>query len=259
MTVLYLFSEKRLELSLDGPALAVRKAGEAARLFPLRRLERIHLDHRMEISSTVLLGCVRAGAILCFCDARRRPLAWMLPPASGGPLKPLVERLTRRADWEEEYRRWSRRQLHRIFGRLASRFPGVDATDPRAVEREAVRRALRHAGEADHRTTADWLATEAEGLFMKTLLTRGLAPEAASVWAARLAPLLRWSAEAARLHWLARRHSYHRNRRLAVPPVTPKEFNGFLQSEAQALPEVAEALLNRFELWLQEIEKGPEP
>lgn len=254
MTILYLEEKEGLALELDGPALVIRREGESARLVPLQRLERIHLPATLDVNCRVLVACARAGVVICFANGRSgEPLAWMLgAPGDGGALAERLETLWRRTDAQTLFARWRKAQLLEVFRQLGQLLPHCEEADPQKVERELLRRAIRHAGERGARQSASWLEAEIRGELVKRLGARGLSPGQAVAWGARLVPILRWSAEAGRLWWLAHRHAGYRNRGQQPPPLERPEFTAFLESRAEALATAADELIERLELWLQD-------
>ena len=252
MSVLYLHREQGLTLSIDGPALLVRVEGQADRLFPLRRLRRIHLPATLAVNSQVITTCTRAGISMAFSDRRGRTLAWCLPANRGTQgLGVLLEGFSRLMDHLERYRQWARQRLDAVSRPLAAHLGLEPGCEPTTVEREIHLQAIRHAGENGARTSQEWLLAEIQGQLLQTLQIQGADSETALTWAERLAPLLLLRMEPARLHWLRQRHFQARNQGLSRPEVETDALMEFFASRSDALNEAVSDLVEQLVTWLE--------
>lgn len=68
---LYLLPEEETWIGLDGPALRVSQEGCAERLYPLRRIGRVHTNMRADWEQDALLACAQAGIPVVFLDDGR--------------------------------------------------------------------------------------------------------------------------------------------------------------------------------------------
>jgi hypothetical protein len=235
MSVLYLQRDKDLEVSIDGPALVVRAGGAARRLFPLQRLQRVHLPVSARVDSRVLVACARAGVIVAFTDRQGRVVTWCLPGGdTPGYLCHLLEQFEQRSDWIDRYQDWLRAQQQPIVTALAD-YMKLPVVNLGAVERESLRLGVRYAGQTDDAHSRQWLATEIQGLLVTWLLDHGVAADVVSRWAERLAPPLVLRMEPARLHWLRQRHVNARNLKRARPLLNKGEFIGFFGQRQELL------------------------
>ncbi len=252
MTILYLHREQGLNLSIDGPALVVRVEGRADRLFPLQRLQRIHVPAALTLDGRVITACMRAGVPLAFSDRRGRVLAWCLPAnRKTRGLGVLLEGFCRQADHLDRYREWARQRLNAVVQPLAAHLglePGCEAS---AVETRIRLQAIRHAGETGARTSQEWLLAEIQGQLLQTLQAQGADAETVLPWAERLAPLLLLQMEPARLHWLRQRHFQARNQGRPRPEMETEALMEFFASRAQALNDAVTDLLEHFVSWLE--------
>lgn len=254
MTSLYLQKETDIQLTLDGPALAVQVEGSANRLFPLQRLQRVFVHASLDVSSRVLLGCARAGVVFCFTDARQNPLLWCVgQTAEDNQLATVLDKFMARTDWENLFRHWLEREQQKLFPALAQQLGLASrTTDTSHIERYIRQRGIRYAGETQSQLSQQWVATEAQGLLINLLTVQGVAEKHGVFCSNQLTALLCWQLEGARLRWLGRRFTRSRNSNQPLPPLTHEEFMGFFNKAREELQQAAERLVEQFSLWLQQ-------
>jgi hypothetical protein len=68
---LYLAPEGEAWVGLDGPALRVSRLDRAERIFPLRRIARVHTSPRVDSEQAALLACADAGIPVLFGSGQR--------------------------------------------------------------------------------------------------------------------------------------------------------------------------------------------
>lgn len=254
MTSLYLQKEKDIQLTLDGPTLAVQVQGAAKRLFPLQRLRRVFVHSSLDVSSRVLLACARAGVVICFTDARQNPLLWCIGQTSEDHhLTAVLRKFMARTDWENLLREWLERRQQKLLPALTQQLqPAQQTTDFRHIKRHITQRGIRYAGETQSLLSQQWVATETQGLLINLLAAQGVAETNSVFWSNQLATIICWQLEGARLHWLGRRFTRSRNSNQPLHPLTHEEFMGFFNKVREELQQAAERLLAEFALWLQQ-------
>ncbi len=183
---LYLAPECDTWVGVDGPALRVSQTDCAERLYPLRRIGRIHTNLRVEWEQDALLACAQAGIPVLFLDndglilarllgrpgqrdeLRSRLIEFLLRPESEGMLHYWIERNGQRAA------RWAGIKLGLFGGRtgVPSIADGQSARNPRGPRRTHKPPASTRAGAGRsgriHSATSEeirvWLEHMAQGL-----------------------------------------------------------------------------------------------
>lgn len=254
MTTLYLQKEKNIRLALDGPALVVQVEGQAKRLFPLKRLQQVFVHASLDVSSRVLIGCARAGVVLCFTDARQKPLLWCLGQAGeDNGLNTALQQFMDRTDWESLFQRWLANRRQQLLPGLAQQLGlAREQVDVQEIKSHLARRAIRYAGENQASASAQWLNTEIQGILVSLLSIQAVAEEQAIFWATQLTPLIRWQMEGQRLHWLGQRFTRSRNMNQPLPTLTYQEFMDFFSKNREGLHLAAEHLLGQLSLWVKQ-------
>lgn len=253
MTVLYLHKMRDLSISLDGPSLAVQGNGQATRLHPLTRLERVHIPASMEIDSKLLLRMALAGVAVALCRRDGSPLAWCLPSVSEKPLASNIQKFDQRPDATVLLMAWRHTQFDVLLRRLRHCFRLQTTSSLEDVERSAHHILLKFTtGEADVHAARQWLREEIEGRLMILLTERGVDGEAALRFSGHLAPLLELRLLPTLILWLGRRFTSTRKKNQPLPRLTQSVFMGFFELRRQALDKAAEEMLDQFETWLKE-------
>ena len=249
MTVLYLHKVKDLELSLDGPTLCVRNAGQARRLYPLARLERLHLPAALNIDGQLLPRLTAAGVTVALCRRNGTPVAWCLPARPGGKGKGTGRTSTSSDTLAAFVTYWRRQQLNALLPALRCCL-GLPDDATREHIQPAVKRILLRltANKAEAEAARKWLTNEIQGRLLTLIQKRGLEPRPALSWAILITPLLEPYLLPALISWLKRRNQEARNHH--PPPLTPASFMTFFETQRQSLDQAAGAILNRLEQWL---------
>ncbi len=137
MKPLYLEGQKGIRVFLDGPALLVRCAGEADRLYPVERLSRVVSHPAVSWEQDALLCLLGKSIPVIFIDDRGTIVARML--GAGGERSSLVQQLEEllgRADGTERYADWCAHNQREQLLALARHYPWLGhLPDPERVHR----------------------------------------------------------------------------------------------------------------------------
>lgn len=106
---LYLQPAGSCRVELDGPALRVRTTNEADRLFPLRRVSRVHTARSVDWAWPAVVACAERGITLIVCDPAGEVVGRLLGiQANRSDLHQRFLDFLCRADWQERYDQWRR-------------------------------------------------------------------------------------------------------------------------------------------------------
>ena len=201
MRPLYLNASEPLSVSLDGPALRVRKEGECSRLFPLERIARVTANDQVKWSTDALLACADAGIAICFLERNGSIRARLIGRATNrGQLPQLWSNFLDRPDHDVLYRQWRDDARRSAIGLCALRLgrdpapllaqPNAEIEAPAAEGEELRRFACRLKGLVEARTIEE-LGCLGLGADNAGLLP--LVPDLATIvlWAVR-ADLAKW-------------------------------------------------------------------
>lgn len=253
MTVLYLQKMKGLELSLDGPTLAVRNEGQASRLYPLARLERLHLPATLDMDGQLLPRLTAAGVTVALCRRDGTPVAWCLPARPEAKRRVTRSRTTPPGTLAAFVTNWRRQQLDTLLPALRC---CLDLPNDAAQDdiQPAVDRILRRltADRNEAKATRQWLTNEIRGRLLVLIQKRGLEPRPALSWAMLLGSLLELHLLPALISWLKQRHQKARNRNNPSPPLTAAAFMSFFETQRHSLDQAAGAILTHLEQWLEQ-------
>lgn len=169
MKPLYIEATRPTHVALDGPALLVRREGEADRLYPLQRLGRIISDNRVEWESQALIGAAAAGIPILFCDRQGQMLARITGP--GGEPCGLIrhlEEVLQQNDGASRYRDWLDNNERHALLELARAHPwlgNIPEADPvtarmaAALARQIDRETLTNTARILHSRVFSWVST----------------------------------------------------------------------------------------------------
>ena len=220
---LYLAPAGQTWVGLDGPALRVSQPDRAERLYPLRRIGRVHCNPHVAWEQEALLACAEAGIPVLFLDddglirahllgrpgqrdeLRNRLVEFLLRPEAAGMLSHWLNEHHQRAA------RWAAIKLRDFHG-WTDRGPRPDKDQVAALRAWINHRAERLAGTAGALDSRQWLRGLAYGWMEEHLADLGFArtTEVAQVGAPALAAdltdIFYWYLEPGRIGWLTRRH-----------------------------------------------------
>ncbi len=253
MTVLYLQKMKGLELSLDGPTLAVRNEGQASRLYPLARLERLHLPATLDMDGQLLPRLTAAGVTVALCQRDGTPVAWCLPAQPEAKRRVTRSRTTPPGTLAAFVTNWRRRQLDTLLPALRCCLELPDDATQEDIH-PAIDRILRRltADGNEAKAARQWLTNEIRGRLLVLIKKHGLEPRPALSWAMLLGSLLELHLLPALISWLKQRHLKAINHNLPPPPLTPTAFMSFFETQHLTLDRAAGTILKRLEQWLEQ-------
>jgi len=211
---LYLAPQGETWVGLDGGALRVSQPGRAERLFPLRRVARVHTNTRADWEQAALLACAEAGIPVVFLDDDGLVVARLLGrPGERDELRNRLVTFLLRPEAPGMLRHWmdaSRGRAARWAAIKLGRRPGPART---AEIRQWINGRAEHlANPGIARQTRQWLRGLAYGWMEEHLADLGFArttevgQAGQPPLAADLTDILFWYLEPARLGWLERRH-----------------------------------------------------
>ena len=237
---LYLAPAGPTWVGLDGPTLRVSQPDRAERLYPLRRIGRVHCNPHVDWEQEALLACAQAGIPVLFLDddglirarllgrpgqrdeLRNRLVEFLLRPEAVGMLNHWLEEHGERAA------RWAAIKLGNCNGHT-KREPRRDQPLVATFRSWLNQRAEHLAGADAALHSRQWLRGLAYGWMEEHLADLGFArtSEVAQVGvpplAANLTDVFYWYLEPARLGWLTRRHLAARRRGEPLRPPTYRE------------------------------------
>ncbi len=224
---LYLAPEGETWVGLDGPALRISRPDTAERLFPLRRIARVHTSPRVDWEQAALLACADAGIPVLFVDDDGQVIARILGrPGQRDELRNRLVELLLRPEGPGMLRYWMDRNCQRAARWAAIKLGSRPATERAAdIRRWANQVAERLAGTDPARQTRQWVRGLAYGWMEAHLADLGFARSTElgqaglPPLAADLTDILDWYLEPARLGWLMRRRlaAQHRQEPLRAP------------------------------------------
>lgn len=112
-----LIDTRRLEkLAMDGPALSIHLHEQSVRLFPLRRLARIHVMGELQQGFDALMHCAEQQIPVAFFSNKGKLRCQLyFPLANNGILAHWLDHVEFDAEVQEEYRQWLELQrLHTL-------------------------------------------------------------------------------------------------------------------------------------------------
>jgi hypothetical protein len=240
---LYLVPQGETWVGLDGPALRISRPDSAERLFPLRRIARVHSSPRVDWEQAALLACAEAGIPVLFVDDDGQVIARILGrPGQRDELRNRLVELLLRPEGAGMLRYWMDRNRQRA-ARWAAIKLGRHPGDARTAD---IRRWVNHtadrlAGADAARQTRQWLRSLAYGWMEAHLADLGFARSTElgqtgqPPLAADLTDILYWYLEPARLGWLQRRRlAAHQKQETLEPPVHRDAVRLFESPEARA-------------------------
>lgn len=224
---LYLAPEGEAWVGLDGPALRISRPDTAERLFPLRRIARVHTSPRVDWEQAALLACARTGIPVLFIDDDGQVIARLLGrPGERDELRNRLVELLLRPEGTGMLRYWMNRNRQRAARWAAIKLGRHPVTESAAEIRRWVNRtADRWAGAQTAQQTRQWLRGLAYGWMEAHLADLGFARSTElgqaglPPLAADLTDILFWYLEPARIGWLMRRRlaAQHKGEPLRAP------------------------------------------
>lgn len=127
----------------DGVALRIEAPGQARSLYPLHRLSRVQSGVQALWTTQALLGCLRAGVTVVFCDARGAVHGWCFGPRRREHrLAQLLREAVRDPEWPQFWGAWQQQVGRKEAKRLRARmqFHGLAHTDLSKLHVMAVNR-----------------------------------------------------------------------------------------------------------------------
>ena len=209
---LYLVPEGEAWVGLDGRALRVSRPTTAERLFPLRRIARVHSSPRVEWEQAALLACAEAGIPILFVDDDGDVIARILGrPGERDELRDRLVEFLLRPEAPGMLRHWMRHHRQR-----AARWAAIKLGRRSLNDRVDIRMWVNHAGDREAGTQSaqrsrQWLRGLAYGWMEAHLTDLGfgrsteLGQTGIPPLAADLTDILFWYLEPARIGWLRRR------------------------------------------------------
>jgi len=258
---LHIEPRERTEVCLDGPALRIERPRQAPVWVPLRRISRITLSVRVNISLEAILACSERGIVILLHDDREAPAARIVGRA--GRLTQLRQRLldlTEEPDWKKSYGDWRYAMNRRIAATLGRRLqaPLTLHNHPRNMARWVREQIGQVVGEETERMTRILFRQQALAWMQQRLLQLGLGAEN-ELWLAGppdlaqdLANLLAFRLETIRFGWL-RGGRLSARRQIAKPvSVTRRAVVAKTQQIQPRMERLGQDIVNRLHRWLVE-------
>jgi hypothetical protein len=228
---LYLAPQGETWVGLDGPALRISRPDTAERLFPLRRIARVHSSPRVDWEQAALLACAEAGIPVLFVDDDGQVIARILGrPGQRDELRNRLVELLLRPEGAGMLHYWMDRNRHRAARWAAIKLRRRPVNQRAADIRRWVNQAAdRLAGADAARQTRQWLRGLAYGWMEAHLADLGfarsteLAQAGLPPLAADLTDILYWYLEPARLGWLMRRRLAAEQKQEPLQPPTYRD------------------------------------
>jgi len=256
---------RRAWVDLDGASLRIRRPGQAPAWVPLRRLSRLTLSTRVEITMEALLACAERGIVIVVHDDREIPVARVVGRVTDRTgFRQRLADLTWQPDWRAQYHEWRKAMQHRVATVVARRLglPSEIHRKPRvlaALLRYDIRRV---AGEQIERQTRHLFRQQALSWTQHRLLQLGCGAED-ELWltgspdlSQDLADLLAFRLETIRHGWLLGRGRAARMQGRPFPPLDRKTVMTRIERIRPRMDRLGRDLVNRFHLWLVERSAG---
>lgn len=237
---LYLAPADELWVGLDGPALRVSSLTQAERLFPLRRIGRIHCCQRVSWEMEALMACAEQGIPIVFMDDEGQVQARLLGrPGERDELRSRLFEFLLLPEAPGRLRHWM--DTHR---QRAARWAGTklglrkQATHAAAVRQWLEQATECYAGPRHAQLTRQWLRGLTYTWMEEHLRDLGLGRSnemgqaGSPCLAADLTDILYWYLEPARHGWLQRRYLTAQRRREPVRPATQADVVRLFESRA---------------------------
>lgn len=258
---LYLDARQSTHVSLDGPALRIRVAGQAERNVPLRRLSRIVTNARAEFTTEALLACADRGITLVFLaddgEVRARVLG---TPGERQELRQRLLDLMARPDWRKIYRDWLYAVERQTVNGVRRKLRAPDTIGmPRPLRAWVDAQAIRLSDANIAATTRCWFAELGFAWMLHHGQQLGLGAQSELLqdgWpdlAGDLATVFEWELEPVRLGWLLRRHRWHARNKGRLHAVTRRDMVRLFERNSTRLGRAGRALTNRLHYWLVEL------
>ncbi|MEN8129536.1 MAG: CRISPR-associated endonuclease Cas1 [Pseudomonadota bacterium] len=259
---LYLDGRAPLHVLRDGPALRVRAATSADRLFPLRRLIRVVVSGQVQWSTEALLACADAGVAVSFLNRNgtlRARLDAPYPTSLLLDLNSMLAELLESADGIDAYRNWMSAQAQHARMRLVRKARrGPWPTQPSVLRRLLFERA-NHCARAPELRRLDRQINSLLAGHIEHLLVHASLDLRAPCLVLRevrlvqdMANILIWPLQNPKLSFIKR--LYHRARRAgkAYPRLTMEKAVRFYEANSSSVEEEFNELLRGFHLFLLE-------
>lgn len=238
---LYLAPSAETWVGLDGPALRVSSLEQAERLFPLRRIGRVHTNARVEWETEALMACAERGIPVVFVDEDGQVLARLLGrPGERDELRNRLIAFLLRPESLGMLRHWMQTSRHRAARWAAIKLRlGTQLADTSAIRQRIDAQTAHVAGEQVAAQTRQWLRGLAYAWMEEHLRDLGLGRSTELGQAGRpplaadLTDIFYWYLEPARQGWLKRR--YLAAKRKGQPLMTPSRQDVVRLFESRAL------------------------
>lgn len=156
-TCLVINSSMTEKLSLDGPALRIRMQAQSARLFPLRRLSRIHIIGELERGFDALIHCAEHQIPVAFFTARGKLRCQLYFPVFENTfLNHWLEHIEFDMQARQEYQEWLVHQTLYLLSRMGYA-QGTRERRLQIVDEELSSLCRAKLGEKGYRLAMEWL------------------------------------------------------------------------------------------------------
>lgn len=252
---------KWAKVILDGPALRIDRPRQAPAWVPLRRISRITLSTRVDITLDAILACAERGIVLLLHDEREIPAARIIGRA--GRFTQLRQRLldlTEEPDWRKNYGDWRYAMNRRITAIVGRRLQAPLAlhSHPHNMARWLQEQIRQMAGEENERLTRHLFRQQALIWMQSRLLQLGLDAEN-ELWLAgapdlsqELADLLAFRLETIRMGWLRGRYRALQRRDMEPAPISRRAVLTKTEQIRPRMEKLGQDIVNRLHRWLVE-------
>lgn len=258
---LYLDPKAPTQVMLEGPALSIRVRGQAERLFPLRRISRMLVNERTELSTAVLLACADRGITIVFVDEQGQVRGRMLgTPGTRQELRQRLLDLLDRPDWRDLYAGWRYAEECRAVRRVQFKLGAPEEVHtPKQTELWWRAQARAIADVAEVEAGMRWLAELLFAWMLNHLQQLGfgaqseLGQDGHPDLVSDLARIHLWYAQTIHLGWLRRRRLWAERNACTPDPVVRRDMIDLYQAHAAKLARFGVEISNHLHLWLVEM------
>lgn len=256
---LYLLPTGETEVSLDGPALCVRRETRAEQRFPLQRLARVYSNTRIHWRTDALLACADHGIGIVFVDELGSVRARLLgAPGQRDELLHRINEFLLLPQSLDMYRHWHAGQRRRLAWWAGSHLDAsVALREPRHCRQWIDRLAIRYSPrkrDAEHSRqwlrglTYHWMQSHLRDLGFGANSELGHSGE--PNLPRDLAELLMWYLEPARIGWLKRRYTAAHQHGQPLRPPRHEDLVRLFESRTTRVGKRGRDLTSALHRWL---------
>ncbi|MBC6907360.1 hypothetical protein DWB84_18135 [Saccharophagus sp. K07] len=174
-TCLVIDSRKTEQIRLDGPALRIRMQQQSSRLFPLRRLSRIHIVGELQQGFDALIYCAEHQIPVAFFTLNGKLRCQLyFPVLENSLISHWLEHVEFDQQAQQEYDDWLKHQTLHLLACMGYRTGSIER------RLQSILNQLHHAckkelGEKLYRQAMDWLEGMANAQLSQIITNLGLA------------------------------------------------------------------------------------